>query len=110
MRRIPIKKWKEPVSDGKGQTVMQEVGTVRALTMILNGVPPEDMPRGLENFRLFTRLSAAFEKGEREGTLELEDNDYNFLRRIIENNIPASWGASKDLVEAVGSFLDAKEE
>ena len=106
MRKIPIIKWK--VSSPKGEEL--EDSTLSVLNALISTTRPEEMPRGIDNFRLFKRLSSAFEVAEASGTLVLEDADYALLKRIVENGVPAIWAMNKNISEAVNSFLEAKEE
>ena len=68
------------------------------------------MPRALDNFRLFGRLSKAFEKADEKGVLELEEVDYSFLKNMLETDTPAAWGMNENILEAVEEFLNAKQE
>ena len=87
-----------------------EETTITVLNVLINSLKPEQMPRGLEKFRLFNRLSKAFETSEISKVLEVEEADYNFLKQVIENNIPSVWAMNKHINQAIENFLIAKEE
>ena len=117
MRKIKLDKWKSnrPIYDKEDPTKI--VGTeeidedlLTALNVLIVNKKPEDMPRGLDKFRTFGRLSKAFEKADKDSVLELEEADYSFLKDEIEKAVPSSWGLNKDLLKAIEEFLDAKEE
>jgi len=115
MRKIKIETWKakSPVRDEKGEiigTEDQDENLLSAFNVLIANKKPEDMPRGLDNFRTFGRLVKAFDKAEKSKVLELEEVDYSFLKKEIESNIPSLWGMNENLMNAVEAFLDAKEE
>jgi len=114
MRKIKIQTWKAKVPKYEGDKI---VGTedvdetlLSAINVLIANKKPEDIPRGLDKFRMFNRLTKAFEKAEKSGTLELEETDYSFLKKSIEGDIPSTWGFNDNLSKAIESFLDAKEE
>lgn len=109
MKIIKIKEWKSKVSLKDGIKEVDE-NTLMALTVLVNGKKPEDMPRGLDNFRLFNRLGKAFDEAEKTKVLKLEASDYIFLKNIVEKDIPSNWGRNPEIVEAIDEFLNAKDE
>lgn len=116
MKKVKISEWEfeTPVigEDGKPTTEKKTVkeNTLVVLNVLLNLKKPEELPRGLDKFRLFSRLSKAFDKAEKSKVLELDDADHSFLKNIIENEIPSVWGANKNICKAIDDFLEAKEE
>jgi hypothetical protein len=68
------------------------------------------MPIGLYKFRVFNRLSKAFEKADKSKLLELEEADYKFLKDEMEKSIPSAWGMNEEISKAIENFLEAKEE
>lgn len=115
MRRIKIENWKAtvPEKDDSGNIVGSkevEENLLMAINLLIANKKPEEMPKGLEKFRLFNRLGKAFDKAERTKVLELEEGDYSFLKETIEKDIPSQWGLSENFSKAVEAFLDAKEE
>ena len=81
-----------------------------ALNVLIGNKKPEEMPKGIDHFRTFNRLSKAFEKAEKSKVLELEESDYSFLKTSIEKDTPASWGMNLSISEAIEDFLSAKQE
>lgn len=115
MRKIKIETWKSkiPVRDAEGKiTGSKEMdeNLLIALNVLIGNKKSEEMPRGLDKFRLFGRLSKAFEKAEKSQELVLEEADYKFLKDTIEKDIPASWGMNINIMEAFEAFLEAKQE
>ncbi len=106
MRKIKIKDWKANMPDG----IEKDENLLFAFNVLLSSKKPEEMPRGLDKFRLFGRLSKAFEKADKSKVLELEEADYKFMKDMIEKDVPSSWGMSPSLLEAIEDFLAAKEE
>ena len=115
MRKIKIETWKAkvPVRDEKGQIVGSEdkdENLLTAFNVLIANKKPEEMPRGLDKFRTFGRLTKSFDKAEETNVLELEETDYKFLKDEIETNIPSVWGMNKNLMKAVEAFLESKSE
>jgi len=106
MRKIKIETWK--AKGPEGQEI--EENTINALSILVSNKKPEEMPRGLDKFRLFNRLSKAFDKANDSGELILEETDYKFLKDTIEKDIPSSWGMNPDISKAIESFLEAEGE
>jgi hypothetical protein len=104
MRRIEVSKWK--ANDVEGKEIEETL--LSALSVLISMKKPEDMPRGLDKFRLYNRLAKAFEKAEETDILELEENEYLFLKATIENDIPSIWGSNKNISKAINDFLEAK--
>ena len=114
LRKIKIKSWKSkaPIyqdgriigSEDKDETLLD------ALNVLLGNKRPEEMPRGLDHFRTFNRLSKAFDKAEKSKVLEVEEVDYKFLKETIEKDAPAVWGMNLSISEAIEEFLSAKQE
>jgi len=115
MRKIKIDNWKAkiPIKDKEGNiTDSKDVdeNLLIAFNMLLGLKKPEELPRGLEKFRIFGKLSEAFDKVDKTNVLEVEEREYNFLKELIEKDIPSAWGMNKELSKAVNDFLNAKEE
>jgi hypothetical protein len=112
MRKIDVVKWKARNSNEKGELIEGEhdESILFALNVLLSNKRPEEMPRGLEKFKLFKSLFESFAKAEKTGILELEESDYEFLKKSIETDVPASWGANVNIAKAIVAFLDVKKE
>jgi len=106
MRKVKIEKWKARDKEGKeyDETILI------ALNVLISNKKPEEIPRGLDKFRLFSRITKAFEKADTSGELILEEADYTFLKDMIEKDIPSVWGANDNILKAVEAFLEAKQE
>ena len=106
MREIEVKKWvgKNP----EGNDV--EESTLGALNILISGQKPEEIPRGIDKFRLFGRLAKAFDKADKSGVLVLEESDYSFVKKAVEKNIPSVWAMNNDINEAITIFLNAEEK
>jgi hypothetical protein len=114
MRKIAIKNWtaRVPERDAEGKIIGAtdgEENLLIALNVLIGNKKPEQMPRGLDKFRLFNRLNKAFEKAEKKGVLELEEFDYKFLKDTIESDVPSTWGMNNNLNDAIEEFLNAPE-
>lgn len=106
MRKIQIKRWKAKDSESKEI----DESTLTALNVLISAKKPEDLPRGLDKFRLFNRLIKSFEKADSSGILELEETDYKFIKEAIEKDIPSIWGGNQNINDAIEDFLNAKQE
>lgn len=104
MRKVLVVKWLAKASDG-GDV---EESTVSLLNAIINSTRQEDMPKGIEHFRLFTRLVRAFDKSSENGIIELEEADYSIIHRMFEKGLPAIWAMNKDISRAVEGFLNTE--
>lgn len=114
MRKIKIEKWKSKVPQYKDGEIVgteeKDETLLDALNVLIANKKPEDMPKGVDNFRTMSRLSKAFIKAEETGILELEETDYKFIKDDLEKNIPSAWGMNENIMKAVEEFLDAKAE
>lgn len=105
MRKIEVKTWKATLN---GKEI--DEGSLMLFTSLLSGASPEEMPRGLDQFRLFNRISTAFGEAEKTKVLSLEEGDYSFMKAQIEKNIPAIFGMNANIAEAIDAFINAKQE
>jgi len=106
MRNIKIEEWKSFDKDKKEVTE----DTLMLLSILVTNTAPEDMPRGYLQFQLFTKLTRAFEKAAETRVLILEEDVYKFLRNTVEKNIPSVWGTNSNIVNAIESFMNIKED
>ena len=116
MRKIKIETWKSnvPVFGEDGKTIVdtkeQDEDLLTALNVLIANKKPEEMKRGLDHFRTMGRLDKSFKKADKSKILELEEVDYKFLKDEIESNVPAMWGLNENIMKAVESFLESKQE
>ena len=101
MKSIKVMKWVGKMPDGSDV----EDSTISALSVLLNSKKPEELPRGIDKFRLFGRLSKAFDEAEKTDILNLEEGDYQFLKSIIEKDIPSIWGMNPNIINVIEEFL-----
>lgn len=114
MRKIKIETWKANIPKFDGDKIVgteeKDENLLTALNVLLGSKKPEEIPRGLDKFRLFGRLSKAFIKADEKGILHLEEADYSFLKQMVEKDIPSVWGFNEKLMNAIELFLNAKQE
>ena len=106
MRKMQVQSWKAKNQEGKDI----EESIVEILSVMISSQKPEDMPRGLEKARMFNRLISAFDKSKESKELILEEADYMYLKKILENDIPAMWGSNKNIMTAIETFVELKQE
>lgn len=106
MRSIEVKSW--TVVDNEKKEHSED--TLMLLSLLVMNQDPTTLPKGFESFKLFTRLTRAFEKAQESKTLVLEEDVYKFLKNNVEKNVPSMWGANSNIVNALTLFMDAKEE
>lgn len=114
-RKIEIKTWKSSVprfDENKKVIGMKDVdeNLLIAINHLLGSKRPEELPRGLEKFRIFGKIAKAFDAAAESNILELEAREYDFLKEIIEKDVPAAWGMNNNLCEAITAFVEAKDE
>jgi len=114
MRKIKIETWKSNVpkiEDGKiiGYEEKDE-DLLTVLNVLLANKKPEEIPKGLDKFRLFGRLGKSFDKADKTKVLELEEADYSFLRKMIESDVPSVWGMNENIAKAIEDFLNTEKE
>lgn len=117
MRKVKIEIWKAniPKFEGEGEkrriVGSEEVdeSIMVAFNNLSASMKPENMPRGLDKSRIYGNIIKAFEKAEESKVLELEEAGYMFLKGLLDD-MPFTWGANKNLMNAVEVFLDAKSE
>ncbi len=114
MRKINIETWKSKVPKFEGEKIVgyedKDENLLTALNVLLGSKKPEEIPRGLDKFRLFGRLSKAFIKAEEKKVLQLEEGDYSFLKKMIESDVPSTWGMNENLSKAIDLFINAETE
>lgn len=106
MRKITIHKWKAKMPNGEEV----DESTLNLFSLLLSAKKPEELPKGMEKFRIFTRLANAFDKAEKDNILILEESEYSFLKKMLETDLISTWGMNQNIVKAVDLFLEAKEE
>lgn len=118
MRKIKVEKWKSRVPRYEGEGSERKVvgydeideDILVVLNVLIGNKKPEEIPKGLDKFRLFGRLTKSFDKADKNKVLELEEVDYKFLRETIEKDVPSTWGFNENISKAIEEFMNAKEE
>ena len=105
MRKIEVKKWVEKDNEGNES----EVSMLVLLNTVVAGRKPEEIPKGIDKFRLYGRIAKVFNKADKTGVMELEESDYSFLKESLEKNVISTWALNPNINEAVEEFLNAKE-
>lgn len=105
MKEIEVVKWKVKHPE-TGEEIEESILTL--IDLLISNKKPEDLPKGLESFRIFHRISIAFENAEKMGKLSLEDKDYEFIKGMFEKDMPGQLGFNKNIVEAVENFLSVR--
>lgn len=107
MKQIEVMDWTE---NANGQE--SKINTIKMLTALINKASKEDMPQGLDQFRMFNRISKAFDHyeahKEEKSFVELEESDYSFIKRLVDNKIPAEWGSNASIFEAIEKVLNPR--
>jgi transcription antitermination factor NusA-like protein len=96
MKKIKIVNWK--AKDGDKDI---EENIVNVLTALLSFKDPKTMPTGFKQALMFSRILKAFENKEE---LILDDEDYNFLKKMIETDTPSIWGSNINIMKALEDF------
>ena len=120
MKRIKIEKWnvtrtnpktgkEEKVTDQNTGKPIEE-SLLIMVNALINSRDPQKLPRGIDQFRLFSKVATAFEKADKSGMLELEDAQYSFLKKMVTEDIPSVWGTNQKYAKAVEAFMDAENQ
>lgn len=101
MKTIKIKPWK--TKNVEGGEIDEDI--VNILTALLSFKDPKTLPTGFKQVLMFGRIIKAFENKDE---LILEEEDYDFLKKIVEKDTPAFWGGNPNIVKALEEFNNAK--
>jgi len=103
LKEIPVFSWKETV---EGEEM--EVNTISVINTMLNMIPPQEMPRGFEYFKVMKNLSDAFEKADK--NIILEEREYEFLLKLIKKYVPASWATDENVRKVIETFMELENK
>ena len=103
-REIPLVKWMEKV-EGEDKPA----DTAKMIGLLVRNVDPAKIPRGIDKFRLTHRIFNALDESIKTDKIVLSEGDYQEVRRIIENDVPAIWAKNEDVVKAVEGVLNARQ-
>jgi hypothetical protein len=106
MRKVPFRFWKESDSDGK------EVQGNNCLMIeaILASRDPQKMPKGIDQFRFFGRITKACDEAPGIGFIIFEEADYSQLKKFVEEGVPSHWAKHPDIAKAVEEFISIEQE
>lgn len=112
MYKMKIDEWTTKIPNNEGKLVERKESFVDAIKVLINGAKQEDLPQGIENFQIMHKIAEAFDNYEVSENKELclEKREYEFIRKLLEKNIPAQWGLNKKLSAQINNFLELKEE
>jgi len=96
MKTIKIVNWKAV----EGEKEIEE-NIVKVIMALLSFKDPKTLPQGFRQAMMFNRLFKAFENKEQ---LIIEDEDYNFIKKMIETDTPAIWGTNVNIMKALEDF------
>ena len=108
MRKIKVREWAN--KGGKGEEDRTESSVDVLKSLLLMPLPDGKMPRGLDKFVLYSRTHRAIENAKTSGFIELEEAEYEFLKKEINVNVPSVWASNKDIVAVINDFLEAKKD
>lgn len=100
MKTIKIVNWK--AKDGDKEF---EENITNVLTALLSFKDPKTLPTGFKQALMFSRILKAFENKE---NLILDDEDYNFLKKMVETDTPTIWGSNHNIMKALEDFNNAQ--
>jgi len=103
MRIIKVDNWHETVNGKETET------NILVAINVLLGLKESQMT-GYSNFRTFARIASALDKADSTGVLELEEADYEFLKKKIDQNVPAAWAFNEKAVNAFDAFMNVPDK
>ncbi|MFA5132748.1 MAG: hypothetical protein WC444_05505 [Candidatus Paceibacterota bacterium] len=106
MKTIQVNRWTVGTNNETGEEITEDI--TKVLTVLINSTKPEKIPKGIDKFRLFNRIGKAFNKADKTSVLELEEGDYQFLKKIVEEEIIGIWGIREERSQAIEDFITAK--
>ena len=109
MRKIKVKPWKSFAPNKEGKTVEVNESILDVLITLLTNLKSEDMPRGIEYFRIFKNISDAIEVAEKTNELVLEEREYSFIKGLLEENVLPSWALNPNIFNAITDFLNLEK-
>ena len=86
-----------------------KIDTLDLIINLINSINPEKIPRGMENFKLMSKINDAFEKAKGKEYLFLDSEEYNFIKTNAISTIPSIWANNKEIYKAVLAFDEAAE-
>lgn len=109
MRKIKVEPWKSLAPNKDGQQVEVKESILDVLITLLTNLKSEDMPRGIEYFRIFKNISDAIEVAEKTNELIFEEREYDFIKGLLEENVLPSWALNPNIFNAITDFLSLEK-
>ncbi len=106
MRTMNVESWDATNKDG--EPVKEDL--IDVLSIVMTMQDPQKMPRGYSAFRTYNKITKAFEEAKKTKVLKLEDAEYAFIKKLIESDVPAIWGANKNIPKQIDAFMEVKAE
>lgn len=100
MKKFNVENWPVIVN---GEEKQENI--VSVLTALFSHKDPSTLPRGFAQAVMFNRFLTAFKEAETSKELVLDDVDYDFLKKLVEEETPAVWGASPNVMKALKDFV-----
>lgn len=102
MKKIKLSTWKIKTPEGeKGDSTLNIIAY-----LLKTGAQKEDLS-GFESMRKIGRISRAIEDAEGKKFMEIEDGDFDLLKKYAEKYTPAIWGNVPQMLQAVEDILNA---
>jgi len=105
MTNKEIKNYEYTAISPDGKEVKENL--VLVLTKLLAFASQTENINGVDQFKQYGIYSEAFQKAEETGIIELSNENYNSLKTIVENYVPAIWGMNTNIHKGINLFLNA---
>lgn len=104
MRKIKVETWAE---QRPGETVVT-VNTRTLIRTMMNQLPPNKVPRGVDAFNIMKELHDALKESEKSEYIMLPENVFTFLEKNCFTSIPAVWALMEDVSKAITELIEAE--
>lgn len=105
MKKIKINKWTSKDQEGKDM----EDSTKNIITYAIQTGMNEEKLVGFDNMRKLNRIGIAMDRIKND-ILELDDEDFEMIKKFIDKYSPAIWGTNPFIMKAVSDFMDKEDE
>lgn len=100
MKTIKVIEWTEEFKDKP-----VKASTINIISACINEATSNGEMRGFDKFRQLQRIAKAVDERKDKKLIELEDEDYKFLKGIVKQHVPAQWGLNKKIGPAVEELI-----
>ena len=104
MKSVEIKNW--IVKDKEGKEV--EDSFLNVINYVISVGQQKDNLAGFDNMRKLNRVGLAMDEAIKTKKLSLEDDDYKFIKELINKHSPAIWGTNPNIMDSVTEFMELK--